>query len=144
PSPHRRTLATQLGADLVVDPRSENLADAVFAAAGAPAPVVFECVGIEGTLEDAMELVARGGRVIVAGVCMKEDRIRPLVGINKQLTIQFVLGYTPQEFADSLAALGDGSIDTAPMVTREVSLDELPAAFAALADPRDCKVVLRF
>lgn len=144
PSPHRRTLATQLGADLVVDPRSENLADAVFAAAGAPAPVVFECVGIEGTLEGAMELVARGGRVIVAGVCMKEDRIRPLVGINKQLTIQFVLGYTPQEFADSLAALGDGSIDTAPMVTREVSLDELPAAFAALADPRDCKVVLRF
>ncbi len=144
PAPGRRALAARLGADQVVDPRAENLADAVFAAAGAPAPLVFECVGVEGTLEDAMELVARGGRVIVAGVCMGEDRIRPLVGINKQLTIQFVLGYTPQEFADSLAALGDGSIDTAPLLTREVSLDELPAAFDALADPRDCKVVLRF
>lgn len=144
PSPERRMLAAELGADLVVNPVAENVSDAVFAAAGAPPPVVFECVGIEGTIEQAMELVARAGRVIVAGVCMNEDRFRPMVGINKQLTLQFVLGYTPQEFAESLAALGDGSIDTAPMVTREVSLDELPGAFTALARPTDCKVMLRF
>ncbi len=144
PSPERRALAARLGANLVVDPRSTNLADAVFAAAGSAAPVVFECVGVPGTLEEAMELVARQGRVIVAGVCMHEDAIRPMVGINKHLTLQFVLGYTPQEFAESLAALGDGSIDTTPLVTRLVSLDDLPAAFTALADPRDCKVMLRF
>jgi threonine dehydrogenase-like Zn-dependent dehydrogenase len=75
---------------------------------------------------------------------MKEDRIYPMVGINKQLTLQFVLGYTPAEYAESLAALADGSINTGPMVTRRVTLDELPAAFAALADPSDCKVVLEF
>jgi len=49
-----------------------------------------------------------------------------------------VLGYTPEEYAESLAALGDGSVDTSPLVTRMVSLDELPAAFEALADPADC------
>lgn len=144
PSPERRTLAVRLGANLVVDPRATSLADAVFAAAGSPAPVVFECVGVRGTLEEAMELVARQGRVIVAGVCMHEDAIRPMVGINKHLTLQFVLGYTPQEFAESLAALGDGSIDTTPLVTRQVTLDELPAAFTALANPADCKVMLKF
>ena len=32
----------------------------------------------------------------------------------------------------------------APLVTRTVGLDELPAAFQALSDPRDCKVVLLF
>jgi threonine dehydrogenase-like Zn-dependent dehydrogenase len=31
-----------------------------------------------------------------------------------------------------------------PLVTRIVTLDELPAAFHALSDPRDCKVVLTF
>ncbi len=141
-APSRRELAARLGADLVVDPGAQNLAEAVVAAGGTAAPVVFECVGVEGTLRQAMELVDRGGRVVVVGVCMKEDRIYPMVGINKQLTLKFVLGYTPAEYAEVLTALGDGAIDTSPMVTRTVTLEELPAAFEALADPHDCKIVV--
>ncbi len=138
----RRALARQLGADLVVNPGDQDLAAALLAATGAPPPVVFECVGVEGTLHQAMQLVARMGRVVVVGVCMKEDRIFPMVGINKQLTLQFVLGYTPVEYAEALGALADGSIDTSPLVTRTVGIDELPAAFEALASPHDCKVVV--
>ena len=138
----RRDLAAQLGADLVVDPAHTDLAEAVVAAGGGAAPVVFECVGVEGTLQQAMELVDRFGRVLVVGVCMKEDKIFPMVGINKQLTLKFVLGYTPAEYAEALAALADGSIHAEPMVTRTVTLDELPAAFEALADPHDCKIVV--
>ncbi|MEX0782615.1 MAG: zinc-binding dehydrogenase [Dehalococcoidia bacterium] len=141
-SPTRRELARQLGADLVIDPKDVDPVDAVTEAAGAAPPVVFECVGVEGTLQQAMETVERGGRVVVVGVCMKEDKIMPMVGINKQLTVQFVLGYTPEEYAETLTALGSEAIDTAPLITRRVSLDELPAAFEALADPADCKVVL--
>jgi threonine dehydrogenase-like Zn-dependent dehydrogenase len=140
-APSRRALATQLGADLVVNPAEQDLAAAIIEAGGAAAPVVFECVGVQGTLEQSMELVARLGRVVVVGVCMLDDTIKPMVGINKQLTLQFVLGYTPAEYAEALASLADGSIDTAPMVTRRVALDELPEAFVALADPDDCKVV---
>jgi threonine dehydrogenase-like Zn-dependent dehydrogenase len=140
----RRALAEKLGADRVVNPSEIDVLEAVTEAAGSAPPVVFECVGVEGTLRQAMELVARGGRVIVVGVCMKEDKIVPMVGINKQLTLQFVLGYTPAEYAEALSALGDGSVDTSPMVTRIVGLDELPGAFAALAEPTDCKVVLEF
>lgn len=141
-SPERRALAEQLGADLVIDPGTTEVAAAVNTAVGKAPPVVFECVGVEGTLNQAMQLVERGGRVVVVGVCMKEDRIYPMVGINKQLTLKFVLGYTPAEYAEALASLADGSINTKPMVTRTVTLDELPAAFEALADPKDCKVVL--
>jgi threonine dehydrogenase-like Zn-dependent dehydrogenase len=141
-APARRELAAKLGADLVVDPAATNVADAVVAGAGKAAPVVFECVGVEGTLRQAMELVDRGGRVVVVGVCMKEDRIFPMVGINKQLTLKFVLGYTPMEYAEALAALGDRKIDTSPMITRTVGLDGLVDAFEALADPHDCKIVV--
>ncbi len=127
----------------VLDPATEDVAACVAAAAGPP-PVVFECVGVEGTLEQAMELVARRGRVVVVGVCMREDRLMPMVGINKHLTLQFVLGYTPDEYRESLEAIADGRVDPAPLVTRTVTLDELPAAFRALSDPTDCKVVLEF
>jgi threonine dehydrogenase-like Zn-dependent dehydrogenase len=91
-----------------------------------------------------MEFVGRRGRVVVVGVCMTDDRVQPMVGINKHLTVQFVLGYTPEEMAESLKAIADGSVDPRPLVTRTVSLDELPAAFRALRDPRDCKVVVEF
>ncbi len=138
----RRDLARQLGADLVLNPKDGPVGEQMMTG-GAHAPqVVFECVGVEGTLQQAMELVIRGGRVVVVGVCMKPDTIYPMVGINKQLALQFVLGYTPDEYAEALTALGDGTIDTAPLVTRTVTLNELPAAFESLADPRDCKVVL--
>jgi threonine dehydrogenase-like Zn-dependent dehydrogenase len=140
----RRELAARLGADLVLDPRADDVAAGVAAAAGGPPPLVFECVGVEGTLAQAMGYAARRGRVVVVGVCMPEDRLRPMVGINKHLTLQFVLGYTPEEVEESLATIAAGKLDPSPLVTRTVSLDELPAAFRSLSDPRDCKVVLEF
>ena len=142
PAAPRRELARKLGADIVIDPSAGPVLEQV-AKAGASQPrVVFECVGVVGTLEQAMEMVDRGGKVIVVGVCMNEDRIYPMVGINKQLTMQFVLGYTADEYREALQALGDRTVDTSPLITRTVTLDELPAAFDSLADPKDCKVVL--
>ncbi len=141
PAAPRRQLATRLGADLVLDPTIEDVA-ARLAAAGGPPALVFECVGVPGTLQQAMELAGRRGRVVVVGVCMTEDRLTPMLGILKHLTVQFVLGYTREEFAEALAALADGRIDPAPMVTRTVTLDELPAVFRAADSPTDCKVVV--
>ncbi len=144
PSEARRRLAEKVGIELVIDPAAGDVAARFREAAGAPPPVLFECVGVPGTLQEAMTLVAGRGRVIVVGVCMLEDRIRPLLGINKQLTLQFVLGYTRDEYAEALAALAAGAIGGQALVTRSVTLDELPAAFQSLADPNDCKVVLEF
>lgn len=144
PAAPRRELAARMGADLVINPAQEDLSARIAAAAGGPPPVVFECIGVEGTLQQAMGLVNRGGRVVVVGVCMTEDRIRPLTGINKHLTLQFVLGYTPDEVKETLDALAAGSIDTTPLVTRRVPLDDLPAAFHNLSNPADCKVILDF
>jgi threonine dehydrogenase-like Zn-dependent dehydrogenase len=142
PSAARREMASRLGADIVVDPRTEELRGLVDEERGTPCTLVFECVGIEGTLQQAMDLAPRGGRVVVAGACMTEDRIRPLVGISKQLTLRFVLGYTPEEFAETLQALGAGVIDPTPMITRRIGLDELTATFRALADPAEGKVIV--
>ncbi len=138
----RRSLAERLGADLVINPAEENVTDLITTKVGGRPPVVFEAVGVVGTIQQSMELVAPSGRVIVVGVCMVPDTISPMVGVTKRLRVEFVLGYSPEEYAESLAALADGTINTAPMVTRSVTIDELPDIFASLADPKDCKVVV--
>lgn len=138
----RRALAAQLGADLVLDPASEDLPARISAAGRGVPQVVFECVGVPGTLQEAMNLVERHGRVIVVGVCMPPDQITPMTGIMKHLTLQFVLGYTPLEFEETLNAIASGAVDPSPLITRHVGLDDLPAAFQSLADPSECKVIL--
>lgn len=143
-SPGRRELAARHGADLVLDPAQDNVGARIAEAAGGPPIVVFECVGVEGTLQQAMEVVAPRGRVVVVGVCMAEDRLTPMLGITKHLTLQFVLAYSAAEIEETITALAEGRIDTSALVTRAVGLDDLPGAFRALGDPSDCKVVVEF
>jgi threonine dehydrogenase-like Zn-dependent dehydrogenase len=98
-------------------------------------PVVFECVGVPGVLEEIISSAPMYARVVVVGVCMEPDRFRPAMAINKEIDLRFVLGYTPLEFRDALHLLADGRVDAAPMITGVVGLVGVASAFDALADP---------
>lgn len=134
-SPMRRALAAKMGAHVVVDPAQRPTAEAYGEAANLRPAVIFECVGVPGLLQQVMRDAPHGARVVVAGVCMENDSIKPVYGINKELNIQFVLGYTPDEFANTLRHLSEGDIDVSPLVTGRVSIADVPAAFQALAKP---------
>ncbi len=134
-SPARRALAERMGAHVVVDPAHQRPVDALQAAAGARPAVLFECVGVPGLLDQLMRDAPREARVVVAGVCMEDDRIRPVLGINKELSVQFVLGYTPEEFTGTLTDIAEGRIPVAPLITGRVGVDGVPDAFETLARP---------
>jgi threonine dehydrogenase-like Zn-dependent dehydrogenase len=98
-------------------------------------PVIFECVGVPGVIEEIISTAPVFSRVVVVGVCMEADRFRPAMAINKEIDLRFVLGYTPLEFYDALQLLGDGKVDPEPLVTGVVGLDGVAGAFDALKDP---------
>jgi threonine dehydrogenase-like Zn-dependent dehydrogenase len=102
---------------------------------GPSAPVVFECVGVPGMINQVITSAPIWSRVVVVGVCMGSDQIRPSIGINKEIDLRFVLGYTPDEFRAALHLMADGKVDPSPLVTGTVGLDGVAAAFDALADP---------
>ena len=160
-SSRRRDLAMQLGADVVVDPaggapwKSWREAAVYRDASRAPAlppwipgpavrpAVVFECVGVPGVLDDLMAASPRGTRIVVVGVCMEADTIHPMLGISKELNLQFVLGYTPDEFAATLAHIAAGEIPTTPLITGHVGLEGVAQAFVDLASPeRHAKILV--
>lgn len=136
-SPKRRELATAMGAHQTLDPAQGSPFDTVKPA------VVFEAVGLPGIIDDVMLRARPGTRLVVAGVCMQPDTVHPFFAIAKEINVQFVLAYTPDEFGDSLRALAEGDIDVSPLITGEVGLDAVGAAFDDLADPeRHCKVLV--
>jgi threonine dehydrogenase-like Zn-dependent dehydrogenase len=98
-------------------------------------PVVFECVGVPGVIDQIISSAPLATRIVVVGVCMQPDRVRPVMAINKEIDLRFVLGYTPLEFRDTLHMLADGKVNAAPVVTGVVGLEGVDAAFTALADP---------
>jgi threonine dehydrogenase-like Zn-dependent dehydrogenase len=96
---------------------------------------VFECVGVPGVIEDIITSAPLFYRVVVVGVCMGADRLRPSMAINKEIDLRFVLGYTPMEFRDTLHMLADGKVDATPLITGTVGLNGVENAFDALGDP---------
>ena len=160
-SPARRALAEKIGADLVVDPaRAQPYATWAGHAAMSPEEkaarppfqaflpalkpaLIFECVGVPGLLQQVFEGAPRDARIVVVGVCMETDRSEPMLGILKELNVQYVLGYTPDEFAASLRLIAEGQVDAASLVTATVGIDGVAQAFADLASPeRHTKIIV--
>jgi threonine dehydrogenase-like Zn-dependent dehydrogenase len=152
-SPTRRALAEKMGADVVVDPaRSQPYATWAEHAQMSPEEkaarpplqavlpalkpaLIFECVGVPGLIQQVFEGAPRDARIVVVGVCMETDRSEPMLGILKELNVQYVLGYTPDEFAYSLRLIAEGQVDAASLITARVNIDGVAQAFADLANP---------
>jgi threonine dehydrogenase-like Zn-dependent dehydrogenase len=98
-------------------------------------PVIFECVGVPGVIDEIIASAPLFSRVVVVGVCMGADRIHPAMAINKEIDLRFVLGYSPLEFRDTLHMLAEGKVDPSPLVTGVVGLEGVGSAFDALGDP---------
>jgi threonine dehydrogenase-like Zn-dependent dehydrogenase len=106
-------------------------------------PVIFECVGMPGIIDGIITSAPLFSRVVVVGVCMGSDAIRPVMAINKEIDLRFVVGYTPLEFRDTLHMLADGTVDASAIVTGTVGLLGVEAAFEELGDPeKHAKIVI--
>lgn len=134
-SPTRRGLATTMGAHEVTDPRTEPAVDAWRRVDGRRTLVIFEAVGVPGMIDDAMRAAPRGSQIVVVGVCMETDHIRPMRGVIKELRIQFAFGYDPLEFKTTLDRIADGHLDVAPLITGSVPIAGIAQAFIDLGDP---------
>jgi threonine dehydrogenase-like Zn-dependent dehydrogenase len=152
-SPLRRKLAERMGADIVLDPAQTSPYQswrqiAELSRSGERLPqnpltgtpelrpgVFFECVGVPGVIDQMMVGAERGCRFVIVGVCMEPDQIRPLLGISKELNLQFVLGYTLEEFTKTLGLIASGDLNTDPLITGKVGVAGVANAFRDLASP---------
>ena len=141
-SAKRRALAEHFGCDEVVDPNSESAITAWRRLDGAKPLVVFEAVGMPGMIDQAMKMSPKCSRILVVGVCMPLDHLLPIVGVTRELSIQFVFGYTPEEFAETHRQITAGAWDLAPMITGTVDIEGVPQAFADLGNPDEHAKIL--
>jgi threonine dehydrogenase-like Zn-dependent dehydrogenase len=139
----RRRLAEHLGCDAVVDPSTERVIDVWRRLARSRSLVIFEAVGVPGMIDQAMRMAPRDSEVLVVGACMQHDHFNPMVGITRELSIRFALGYSAEEFSGALRSIAEGEVDLAPLITGRIDIDGVPGAFDELADPeRHAKILV--
>lgn len=146
PGQSRRHRALSLGADRVVDPINENLAEIVNQASnGRGADVVIVAAPSKLAQESALDIAAIGGRINFFGGLPKDD---PTIRFNSN-TVHYrelvVTGTTACSTYDCLRALdivNSGRIDLTPLITSRFPLREAVAAFEAAADGSNLRVAL--
>jgi L-iditol 2-dehydrogenase len=137
-SADRRRIGEMVGAQITAATPAE--ARALWPRGG---DIVLECAGVAETLAEAPRLAARGGRVVVVGVLAKGETVAiepfDLLVREVDLRMAFVNPFTQSR---ALHLLASGAIRTAPLVTREIGREELPAILAAKPGPTEVKVLV--
>jgi (R,R)-butanediol dehydrogenase/meso-butanediol dehydrogenase/diacetyl reductase len=137
PAAKRRALAQHLGADEVIDPSKAPAAPHVLELTeGLGVDLAVECVGITVALDDCAVATKRGGRIVVAGVF---EQPTPILLLRTMVFEHHIIGAFAyrDEFPQAAQLIASGQIDVAPLISRTVSLAEVPATFAELAADRD-------
>ena len=136
-------MALQLGADAVFDSAAPDVVDAVRADLGTSADVVFDCVAVQATIDQALAMAFKGGTVVVVGVPAAPVTV-PLPEIQDlQVRIQGSATYTRDDYTESIAMLREGLVRPADFITAEYPLSQVAKAFSEASSGRQVKVLVR-
>lgn len=140
-SRRRAHLAMKMGATTFLNPGG-NLAGDCADALGGPPDIVFEAVGKEGILGQALNCVAQRGTLVSLGFCTVPDTgMVPAVGLFKEVRIQFSMVYDMRDYGLTAEVLGATQLPA--MITDTVGFDQFPSTFESLRMPTtQAKVML--
>lgn len=141
--PAKRERALRLGATAVVDGRGPDVVGEVRAALGESADVVFDCVAVQQTVDQAIGMALKAGTVVVVGVPAADVTIPlPLVQ-DQQVRIQGSATYLPEDYRTAIDIIAAGEVDVDAVVTATYPLDDVARAFEASSGGEHVKVLVR-
>lgn len=130
--PFAREFALGQGADGVLDPAAEDLADQAAAMAPDGFEVVFEAAGVAAALGQGISLAARGATVVQVGTLPDGTEVPANTMLTREM--QYLGSWRFANVFDRvLDMVGSGRIDPRPLITGVFPFAELPAALAGAA-----------
>jgi len=135
--------AGKFGATAAIDASKEEVSERFVQLTGGDPTVVFDAVGVPGSMQTAIGYAPIDGRVVVVGLCMVADNFKPAEAVIKEVDIIFCFVYDKGDFEMSIDMLAQGRINAADLVTHSVGFETFLDAFEALKKPSDqIKVML--
>jgi L-iditol 2-dehydrogenase len=135
-----------MGADVIIDPKKHSYAAQVEELTGGRgADVVFCAVSIGSVVEQAMESVAKGGRVhVYASIHPRGTRISvdPNLFHNKEITLTGTMSQDKGDMRQAVQMISGGAIDLRPLISLQFPLSQLEEALQAAIRPDTYRVIV--
>lgn len=138
--------ARTLGADVTINPRTEDLEEAVAdLTGGSGVDVAVEAVGLSATAQQTLEVVRNKGTVVWIGNNQRMIEVDMQAIVTRELTVLGAYGMSSLEFERSLQMLADGLIPYEQIISRRATLEEGPHLFDELLEtPEVIKCLFNF
>ncbi|NBD29629.1 MAG: alcohol dehydrogenase catalytic domain-containing protein [Alphaproteobacteria bacterium] len=136
--PEKLAEATRLGADVVIDARDGDPAEAVRAATGGGADLAIEALGIPETTANALKSLRKLGRMVQVGMPAGDHLTMPIpmdALYSGQLAVFGTRGMPAWRYPSLLQFIEGAGLDLSPLVTRRVALADASAELAAFDGP---------
>jgi threonine 3-dehydrogenase len=143
---HRRGVAATMGADLALDPTTDNVEQQILEATGGTGvDVLLEMSGNPTAIRMGFALLRTGGRASLLGIPSRPfelDFARDI--IFKGAIVQGINGRKMFEtWFQMEALLATGKLDLEPVITHRLKLSEFPQAMQLLRSGEAIKVVMK-
>ncbi|MDA0351275.1 MAG: zinc-binding dehydrogenase [Chloroflexi bacterium] len=138
PAPARAEAARALGADAVIDPRSEDVVERIVAlTGGVGADVIFDCAGIKDTLNNAFDATKRDGQVVLVAVPWEPLPVDPVDWMGREIDFRVSFASLPEDWRIALDLLSTGRISAQALMSEAsfIALDDIQEAFEGLMKP---------
>ncbi len=144
PLEHRRQAALKYGAALALSPEELSGHQAIADAVGPlGVDIAFEVAGVNDAVEQAIDVVRPGGRVVLVGI---PDDDRTSFGASaarrKGLTLVMVRRMKEDVYPRGIRLVEQGRVDALSIVTHRFPLDQVEDAFVQASSRAGLKVVV--
>lgn len=140
--PFRLAMARELGADQTINVEKEDVRKVIADLTnGIGVDVVLENSGAVEPIQESLDIVRKGGKVLWAGGGIRggiEATIDTYKVIVKELDVIGEISQVPYDWLTALHLVGIGAIDLKPLVTHDFGLEEWEKGFDLAAKSPEC------
>jgi 2-desacetyl-2-hydroxyethyl bacteriochlorophyllide A dehydrogenase len=140
---YRLELVKKMGANTTINAKKEDPVQWVVANGGVS--TVFEAVGHEKTVQQALAMVNKGGKVTIIGMLESTMELGMLDVTVKEIEIRGSYGYTSNDFKQALNLIVEEKVKVKPLITHILPLKDITKGFEILSKGSEnvIKVVLK-
>ena len=138
PATARADAARVLGATIVMNPTEEDVVSKILEISGGPGvPIAFDAAAAQPTLQQGLEMVRRGGQVLVVSMAWENVDLLTVEWIGREVEMKASYGSQPIDWRTVLNLMERGLLSEQAMVTDEsfIGFDEMQSSMERLMKP---------
>jgi len=90
---------------------------------------IFDCVGIEQTISDALYIIKRGGTILLEGMYKGSISLRVFMINNKEVTLKGCLGHDREDILAAIEMFARNKVDANEFISDIVHLEDMQKTF---------------